>query len=126
MALVRFPDGELRAAYFFGGPEVVVPLLFPLEEAPAVWERGLEPLLAQLSEVDLEGPEPTDTEPVEIWADHGTTFWWEGHASRSAAFLLDGVDPRGTAADLDDPAAAQPRTVHDGVPDWVPGDWRPA
>ena len=48
LGLVRFPDGELRVAYFFGGPGLMLPFLFPLEEADAVWEAGMEPLMGRL------------------------------------------------------------------------------
>lgn len=124
MCLVRFPDGELMAAYFFGGPEVVVPLLFPLDSAEEVFAGGMEPLMERLDADDGDRPEPFDTEPVQIWSAYGATFWWEGRASKSAAVIVEGVDPRGVAAEMGDPTGEEPREVHDGAPDWVPEEWR--
>lgn len=116
LGLVRFPDGELRVTYFFGGPGVMLPFLFPLEEADAVLDAGIEPLMERAAEVD--GPAtPADVEEVQVWADYGDTFWWEGTASRSAGLLVSGIDPHGVGEDMGDPDAEEPRPVHDGRPD---------
>jgi hypothetical protein len=98
MCLVRFPDGELMAAYFFGGPEVVVPLLFPLDSADEVFAGGMEPLMERL-EADDDRPEPFDTEPVQIWSAYGATFWWEGRASKGwqQRWAIRRVKHRGTS-----------------------------
>jgi hypothetical protein len=124
LALVRFPDGEIRVAYFFGDPEMVLPFLFPLADATAVWEAGMDPLMARAEALDANGVEPADAEDVQIWADYGQTFWWKGRASRSTDTIVDGLDPRGMAAEFGDPTGEPPRPVHDEVPDWVPSDWR--
>ena len=124
LALVRFPDGELRAAYYFGGADAVVPILFDLDEIAAVFEAGIDPLLDTLSADEPGTGEPGDAEQVQIWADYGHTFWWEGRASRSAARIVDGIDPHGTSAMMGDPDAEAPRQVNDGAPDWVPATWR--
>ncbi len=98
LCLVRFPDGELRVAYFFGGPGLTVPFLFPLDEAAAVWADGMEPLMERMASLD-DAPTPADVEDVEIWADYGDPFWWEGRASRTAGLLVSGIDPHGITED---------------------------
>lgn len=122
LGLVRFPDGELRVAYFFGGPGLMVPFLFPVEEADAVWEDGMEPLMERMASVEGD-PTPTDLEDVQVWADYGDTFWWEGTASRSAGLLVSGIDPHGISKDSGDAAGEDPRPIHNGRPDWVPAEW---
>lgn len=63
LGLVRFPDGELRVAYFFGGPGLMVPLLFPIEEAGTVWDNGMEPLMERMATLDG-ARTPDDVEDV--------------------------------------------------------------
>ena len=123
LGLVRFPDGDLRVAYFFGGPGLMVPFLFPLDEADAVFADGMGPLMARLADIDAT-PTPDDVEDVEIWADYADTFWWEGQASRSAGVLVSGLDPYGVVKEESGGADGEdPRPVHPGRPAWVPASW---
>jgi hypothetical protein len=126
LALVRFPDGALRVAYFLGDAGLVVPLLFPIEDAPNVWEAGAGPLLDQLaSHEEPPEPEPAETETVQIWTSYGTPSWWEGQASHDGERLVAGIDPYGVADDFDEGPPSRPTHVHEGTPSWVPDDWRP-
>jgi hypothetical protein len=122
LGLVRFPDGELRVAYYFGGPGLMVPFLFRLDEAAAVWGAGMEPLMARMDSLAGQS-EPKDVEDVQIWADYGDTYWWEGTASRSAGLLVSGIDPDGVTKEMGDPRGEDPRPIYHGRPDWIPTDW---
>lgn len=119
IALVRFPDGEIRAAYYFGSVDAVIPLLVPLEEAPALLEGGMETLVEQLEDMPESAP---DTEPVEVWA-LGCTF--DGLASKSLSLLVDGSDPYGLErSETGNPDAPPAKQIRDVTPDWVRADWR--
>jgi hypothetical protein len=123
LALVRFRDGDLRAAYFADAVGVVVPLLFPLEERDEVLLRGVEDLMREVGSLDLDQPEPEDTEWVEIWVGGSDPYWWQGRASRSAGLIVEGIDPS-TVESTPGGDTALPREIHKGIPDWVPADWR--
>lgn len=119
MVLVRFDDGDVRCAYFFGGIEAVVPVLFPLGQADEVFDGGMDAMMDILVEVEpSEAPEVT--ERVELWCDGYPELWWEGRASRDPEFLWDGVTPFGVPG-TDGEGAAE---LHDGTPDWIPDNWR--
>lgn len=124
IALIRFPDGDLRAAYYFGGASVVVPFLVPVDEGGALLERGLESLLADVEDHGPAAEEPADVEDVQVWTSYGGGQWWIGRASRSAALLVDGEDPEGMAQEMGQPGAPPAREVRRETPDWVPAAWR--
>lgn len=128
IALVRFLDGDVKCAYYFGSVDAVLPLLFPLEQADALLEGGMEPLLDQLYSVEqsLQAAEavPDDLEPVQIWSSYGDRAWWEGTASRRVGYIWDGVDPYGIRAEMGDPDGPPSREVHSDDPDWLPPEWR--
>jgi hypothetical protein len=113
LALVRFPDGELRVAYFFGDPEIVLPPLFALDAAETLFAMGVDTVLAYMAEHD-DGEPRADVEDVEIWADYGASYWWSGLASRRAKVIVEGCEPMASDA------------LHVGVPEWVPVGWRVA
>jgi hypothetical protein len=123
LALVRFPDGDLRAAYFAEDVGVVVPLLFPVEQREDVLLRGVQDLMREVGSLDLDQPEPDDAEWVEIWVGGPDARWWLGRASRSLGLLVEGIDPT-TPESTPGGVMPLPREVHKGVPDWVPADWR--
>jgi hypothetical protein len=80
LALVRFPNGESRSALYFGSTDMVVPALFPLDQAGEVLEGGMEFVLERLQEVEAElsDDEAGEGEPVEIWTACGGGSFWKG------------------------------------------------
>jgi hypothetical protein len=120
IALVRFPDGEIRCAYYFGSAPAVVPLLFPSDSAGSLLDAGMGPLIEQLSELG-QPAEAGDLEPVQIWSSHGSTEWWHGSASRATSYLGDGSDPYGTTSAMEaTPTLRRPGTSTPGRPSGFP------
>ena len=96
LALVRFPDGELRVAYYFGSIDMVVPPLYDLSEADAVLAAGFEAVIERLQELEEKGsPDPGDVEDVQVWSDYGAGAHWRGRASRGSGMLVEGSIPTG-------------------------------
>lgn len=118
IALVRFPDGELRAALYFGSTDMVVPVLFDPGEARDIVEGGIDYVMPRLAEVEGSGDDPGPLEEVAVWTSYGAGAHWVGEASRSLGMLTAGIDPYGNASPDD------VREVTEVVPDWVPEGYR--
>lgn len=93
VAEVRFADGDVLVAYYFGTVDRVVPLLFPAEVADQLLDDGMDPLIEQLESYPSE--EPDDVEPVTVSVPF-LDLEWESSASKTASVLWGATSPDGT------------------------------
>ena len=105
-ALIRFPDGTVKAAMYCGTSDVLWPRLF--DDVEEAWDAYRDASSDDWY-ATFHPPAPlVDGEPVEIYSDYGGGHWWRGTATREYA-----IGPLDTWDDVPD------GELHDGRPQWV-------